>query len=195
MKTSPNDWVEWDEKEVLPFTGGISFHIRTLEPVVVTNEFGLILGFGNGQQEIAVTGEGEIHFQCESPIWVRPSSRVQERLKQSTEIFTSLDRPPAMSPEMQAIARMMRRNEIDRELDRQEMEKRFADRSRDEPRPKPSSDAPEASADEETTLVEDPERGRKPSSKQSKPKKGGDAEPVGVPDGNASSDESSPADS
>ena len=146
MKTSPQDWVQWDEKEVLPYEGGISFHIRTENPCVVKNEYGLILGFGTGQQEIAVTGTGEITFKCKGDIWLRPSSRVQERLQASPEIFTSLDRPSPLSPEMQAIHRMMRRNEIEREKDRQEMEKRFAYRSREDAGPKPKEDAPKAPA-------------------------------------------------
>jgi len=148
MKTSPSDWVQWEKDEVLPFEGGISFHVRTNTACLVTNEFGLILGYGIGEQLIAVTGKGEISFDCKTPIWVRPSTRVQERLQSSPEIFTSLDRPSPLSPEMQAIHRMMRRNEIDREHDRREMEKRFADRSREFDRPKPETDAQEAPATE-----------------------------------------------
>lgn len=146
MKTSPSDWVQWQQEEELPFEGGISFHVRTETPCIIKNEFGLILGFGQGQQEVAVTGKGEILFQCESDIWLRPSSRVQERLQASPEIFTSLDRPSPMSPEMQAIHRMMRRNEIERERDRQKMEERFAIRSRENDRRKSETDAQEAPA-------------------------------------------------
>jgi len=127
MKTSPQDWILWDKTEPLPFSGGVSFHIRTILPALVKNEFDLILGFGTGEQNITVTGDGEIHFVCKSDIWLRPSSRVQERIQRSTEIFTSLDRPAPMSPEMLAIQRMMRKNELDREMDRREMEKRYHD--------------------------------------------------------------------
>ena len=179
MKTSPSDWVQWDEKEVLPFDGGISFQIRTVKPCIVTNEFGLILGFGNGQQEIVVTGKGEISFSCASDVWLRPSSRVQERLQKSSEIFTSLDRPSPLTPEMQAIHRMMRRNEIDRERDRQDMEKRFAARSREDARSESATDASKASAakkekvrGEPVSSGVDPEDGKSPS--------GGDAAASGV---------------
>ena len=158
MKTSPSDWVQWEQEEVLPFNGGISFHIRTDSPCVVKNEFGLILGFGTGEQLIIVTGQGEITFSCDSDIWLRPSSRVQERLQKSTEIFTSLDRPAALTPEMQAIHRMMRRNEIERQKDREDMEKRFADRSRENARSKPSKDASKASSEEKDEVLEDVER-------------------------------------
>jgi len=158
MKTSPSDWVEWDDKEVLPFEGGISFQVRTVKPCIIKNEFGLILGFGSGQQEVVVTGQGEISFSCASAIWLRPFSRVQERLQRSTEIFTSLDRPSPLTPEMQAIHRMMRRNEIDRELDRREMEKRFADRSRENARSELGDDAPEAFSAKKEKVRKNPER-------------------------------------
>ena len=194
MKTSPSDWVRWDEKEVLPFNGGISFHVRTSTPLVVINEFGLILGFGIGQQEIAVTGKGEITFDCDSDIWLRPSSRVQERLQASPEIFTTLDRPSPMSPEMQAIHRMMRRNEIERERDRQEMEKRFADRSRDDARPKSSEPATEASAKKKEAVRENPERSDI-SLEDKKPASGEDAETSGKSGSGTNPDKSSKADS
>jgi len=194
MRTSPSDWVQWDDKEVLPFAGGISFQIRTVKPCIVTNEFGLILGFGTGHQEIVVTGEGEISFSCASDVWLRPSSRVQERLQKSTEIFTSLDRPSPLTPEMQAIHRMMRRNEMDRERDRQEMEKRFADRSRENTRPEPASDAPKASAAKKEKVrrepvsgVVDPEDGT--------PASGDHAAASGVPERKAMPDAGSASDS
>jgi len=194
MKTSPSDWVEWDKNEVLPFDGGISFQLRTVKPCVVKNEFGLILGFGTGHQEIVVTGQGEITFSCPSDIWLRPSSRVQERLQKSTEIFTSLDRPSPLTPEMQAIHRMMRRNEIDRLRDREEMEKRFADRSRENARSEPSGDAPKASATETEEVLENVERSDI-STQDKQPKAGNDAQADRVPRKASSSDTSSTADS
>jgi len=194
MKTSPSDWVQWDEKEVLPFDGGISFHVRTETPCVIKNEFGLILGFGTGQQEVAVTGKGEITFKCKSDIWLRPSSRVQERLQASPEIFTTLDRPAPMSPEMQAIHRMMRRNELEREKDRQEMEKRFADRSREDTRSEPSKDARKASTKEKDEVLEDSERGdSSPEDEASNPSK--DAAAVGVSKSKGTSNGGGSADS
>ena len=194
MKTSPSDWVQWDVKEVLPFAGGISFQLRTVKPCVVKNEFGLILGFGTGQQEIVVTGEGEITFSCTSDVWLRPSSRVQERLQKSTEIFTSLDRPAALTPEMQAIHRMMRRNEIDRQKDREEMEKRFADRSRENARSKPAADAQKAPAEETQDVFEDAERSDL-SAENETPEASNDAKADRVSRKAPSADKSSTADS
>jgi len=194
MKTSPQDWVQWDQNEVLPFEGGTSFHIRTENPCVIKNEVGLILGLGSGHQEIAVTGQGEITFKCKGDIWLRPSSRVQERLQASPEIFTSLDRPSPLSPEMQAIHRMMRRNEIERERDRQEMEKRFADRSRENARSEPSRTSKKASASETETVLEDVD-GSAVSSENEEPESSEDVETVRVSGSRAKPDKSSAKDS
>lgn len=194
MKTSPSDWVQWDKNEVLPFDGGISFHVRTSTPLTVRNEYGLILGHGVGQQEIAVTGQGEIGFDCETEIWVRPSSRVQERLQTSPEIFTTLDRPSPMSPEMQAIHRMMRRNEIEREKDRQAMEKRFADRSRIDNRSEPEPVASKASAKTKEKVRDDAVHGSV-GSENEEPPTGSDDETDGTSERTASANEGSTADS
>jgi len=130
MRTNPADWVRWDTKEMLPFNGGISFHIRTNQPCTVLNEDGLILAYGEGEQYIHVTGSGAIDFYCDGAVFLKPSSRVQERVAQSEQVFTTLDRPAPLSPEMQAISMMMRRNELERERDRKTMETRLADQSR-----------------------------------------------------------------
>jgi len=194
MKTSPNDWLSWDEKELLPFTGGIHFHLRTVEPITVTNEFGLVLGHGTGEQEIAVTGDGECHFQCNGAIWLRPSSRVQERLKASTEIFTTLDRPAPMSPEMQAIHRMMRRNEMERERDRQEMEKRFADRQLIDVGSQPASDVGKAQTDQKKKVRKDATGSSVGTTEQSEPPSGEDAAPTGKHEDATIGDDSQPPD-
>jgi len=165
MKTSPSDWLCWDQSEPLPFKGGVSFTVRTTKPLSCTNEDGLPLAFGNGEQEISVTGDGEITFKCPSVVWLRPSTRVQERLQRSTEVFTSLDRPAPMSPEMIAIQRMMRKNEIDRERDRQEMEKRFVNRSKPESRTESAKASSPASAEKAEPVGENTERSAEPSEK------------------------------
>lgn len=195
MKTSPDDWLSWDEKEVLPFEGGIHFHLRTVEPITVTNEFGLLLAYGTGQQEIFVTGQGECHFQCDGAIWLRPSSRVQERMKVSTEIFTTLDRPAPMSPEMQAIHRMMRRNEIERERDRQEMERRFADRQLIDVGSQPSNDVVKTPTKEKKKVRTDAASSSVGSEEQSEPPSGKDAATDGSPAVETSGNDSEPSDS
>jgi len=181
MKTSPQDWILWDKSEPLPFSGGVSFHIRSILPASVKNEFGLVLGFGTGEQQITVTGDGEIHFACKSDIWLRPSSRVQERIQRSTEIFTSLDRPAPMSPEMLAIQRMMRKNELDREMDRREMEKRYHDLNKPKrhAEKQSQSDARKVSADEAETLRADPGGSGDNASDKAKPTNGADDDNAG----------------
>lgn len=57
--------------------------------------------------------------------WIRFSAIDQTVERMSDEIFTSLDRPAPMSPEMRAVHELMRRNEIEREALRNEMEERF----------------------------------------------------------------------
>lgn len=191
MRTSPQDWVQWDQNEVLPFEGGISFHVRTSTPCLVLNEFDLILGYNTGEQEIAVTGKGEVKFECKTDIWIKPNSRVQERLQASPEIFTTLDRPATLSPEMQAISRMMRKNEIERMRDRQEMEARFADRQRNDDRPEPKTDAQKEPAEAKKKVGADPSGGGSDPKEPSEPIKGEDAKTDGIsgkkPTGNASS--------
>jgi len=181
MKTSPVDWLCWDQNEALPFTGGVAFTIRTVKPVSCTNEDGLPLAFGTGQQEVSVTGDGEITFKCASSVWLRPSTRVQERLQRSQEVFTSLDRPAPMSPEMIAIQRMMRKNEMDRERDRQEMEKRFANRSKPQSGNESSKASGSAPAEKADAVVEDPSRGGVGSEKPKSPETSADAPSDGVP--------------
>jgi len=176
MKTTPSDWLQWDIKEALPFTGGVSFHARTIKPLVITDEQGLIVGFGTGEQFVSITGEGELRFDCSSPVWIRPASRVQERLKSSEEIFTSLDRPAPLSPEMAAIQRMMRRNEMERERDRQEMERRFAYADRSVPDTGPELEKPsqEVPASEKETVGGDTEPSSADSEDVEEPETGGD---------------------
>jgi len=183
MKTNPQDWIEWDQSEVLPFKGGISFHTRTSVTLTVTDHMGLLIALGDGEQEIRVTGSGELKFDCDGPIWLKPSARVQERLQSSTEIFTTLDRPAPLSPEMLAIERMMRRNELQREQDRQEMEQRFADRLREQSGRKLEPPAPKASADKKEAVRDDPGPGGDDTPKQIKSSSGKNAKPDPIPDG------------
>jgi len=182
MKTVPQNWLQWDVKEVLPFTGGISFSVRTATPVIIRDIHGLILGYGEGEQEITVTGDGECLFECDTDIWIRPSTRVQERLQRSTEVFTSLDRPAPLSPEMLAIQRMMRKNEMERERDRQEMEKRFADRQHENARSEPVIDVEETPTDKKKKVRANSKSGGDDTSEQIEPDESANAdavEPVG----------------
>lgn len=132
MKTTVTDWLKWSKDEVLPFEGSTSLHVRSQKECAVYTDEGLLIGLGKGEQFIYVSGVGEISFECESEIWLKPSARVQERLPSSNEVFTTLDRPAPLSPEMLAIERMMRKNEIARERDREQLERALDVRLRNE---------------------------------------------------------------
>lgn len=79
--------------------------------------------------------EGELEVRCrrgdpnrlriatEGRVWTAYTSLEQVAVRQSDEIFTTLDRPAPMSPEMRAVHEMMRRNEIERERMREAMER------------------------------------------------------------------------
>lgn len=58
-------------------------------------------------------------------VWIRFTAIDQTVFTMSDEIFTSLDRPAPLSPEMRAVHEMMRRNEIERERFRSEMFERL----------------------------------------------------------------------
>ncbi|AXL15634.1 hypothetical protein [Microviridae sp.] len=126
MRVNISDWILWSAAEELPFVGSISLHVRTATECIVETSQGLPVAVGRGEQYIEVSGRGELVFACKTEIFIKPASRVQDRLKASDEVFTSYDRPAPLTPEMAAIQRMMRKNEIERERDRQAMETRLA---------------------------------------------------------------------
>jgi len=194
MKTVPDQWILWDTKEPLPYSGGVSFSIRTVQPIFCTDEMGLPLAFGTGEQEVHVSGDGVIHFECESEIWLRPSSRVQKRLQMSSVIFTTTDRPAPLTPEMAAIHRMMRKNEIDRQRDRDDMEKRLAYREKRAVEKTTETTASEVSAPAPKTVRKKPVRSGSDTEKQGKPEPGKDAEGDVLPEPVNGDEPDSPSD-
>lgn len=187
MILNVNDWLAWDQKEVLPFEGSISIHVRTESRCVVKTTDGLPLAVGDGEQYITISGDGEIQFDCENTVWLRPSSRVQDRVQASTEVFTSYDRPAPLTPEMAAIQRMMRRNEMDRQRDREEMEQRIA-RYREPTEREPSGPAPAGSADKEEEVRPDKGGSADDAPKQEPATAGKKAPPDRVPEQGADGD-------
>ena len=83
-------------------------------------DFEFLLGGGAIEYEVNAFG-GFLRVVSSGRVWVdfHVADQRVERLDQA--IFTTLDRPAPLSPEMAAIQRIMRRNEIDRERDRQAM--------------------------------------------------------------------------
>lgn len=179
MKTNPSDWIEWDKNEALPFDGRVSVTVRSETPVVVKTSYGLVVGAGEYECESEVTGDGELMFYSDSPVFIKPSSRVQDRLQTSDEVFTSLDRPAPLTPEMLAIQRMLRRNEIQREADRQEMEQRYDRRTAELLRRQSQRDAPETPTAAEDAVVENVSRSEDDSSEQDSDHSGEDAVAAG----------------
>lgn len=190
MKTNPLDWVQWDTSEILPFEGGTSFLVRSDQEITVKDSFGLLLGMGAGEIEVEVTGSGNIHFHGASDVHLKPRSRIQERIAQSEVTFTSLDRPAPLTPEMAAIQRMMRKNELDRERDRQIMEQRFNDQqSRSKHRPEPGAPSPmevpsgKGAAKPKKAVVKDPARGAADPDRAAPAESGSDAQTAGTDEG------------
>lgn len=60
----------------------------------------------------------------ETRVWVSGFSKQKTAFKVSDRVFTSLDRPPPMSPEMRAVHEMTKRNEIERQRMWNEMERK-----------------------------------------------------------------------
>lgn len=78
----------------------------------------------NEEVEISVDITEEVELVAsEGVFFYRFSARDQTRYRTSDEKFTSLDRPAPLSPEMLAIERLMRRNSIEREKDRANIER------------------------------------------------------------------------
>jgi len=168
-KLNPSDWLIWDEIEVLPYNGGTSFHVRTIDDLLITTENEFPVHQGKGEAAIDISGDGALKFFCEGTIWLKPTSRVQERIEQSEAVFTSMDRPAPLSPEMLAISRMMRKNEIERANERAEMERRYASRPTDpEPEREPEEPASEVPAKTKKKVGAEPAGSEERPAKQEK---------------------------
>jgi len=80
-----------------------------------------------GETRIEVQGKAPLRFSIitddETLVWIRFPEIDQTALKTTDQTFTTLDRPEPLSAEMLAIQRLMRRNELDREEQRRDMER------------------------------------------------------------------------
>ena len=90
------------------------------------NDVGQLLGAFSGVFEFKLTEQAQVTFDCEGDVFLHMNAINQTQEKSSNEVFTTFDRPEPMSPEMQAIMRLAKKNELAREADRAEMEKRYA---------------------------------------------------------------------
>jgi len=137
----------------------------------------ILLAKGDGALTLRLPGEGFVKFATDGRVWLSDLVLRQKRSKSSDEKFTTLDRPPALSPEMAAIQRLQRQNALDRENIMQRMESALF--ARNEPRSKtavPSSEAPASTSEK---VRAEPKRKRANSEATEEP-----AEvPVSQPDG------------
>lgn len=96
----------------------------------------ILVGYGTEPFEIEMP-PGDFIVKSETRVWIGQSAVQQFTESTSDDIFTTLDRPAPMSPEMMAISRMIRRNEIERETMREMVEdaqRTFAELQRNEAR-------------------------------------------------------------
>lgn len=121
--------------------------------------------------------EGETLIRCrrgdppllrvvtEGRVWAQYHAIDQQSYRQSDEVFTTLDRPPALSPEMRAVMELVRRNEIERDHIRSEINQ--LRELRNDRRTQETLD------EEETASAGDEAKAEKPSRGRAKPKKPG----------------------
>lgn len=99
-------------------------HFTSTEPVVV-RQGKVVLKTAHGPFHIDTNEPLTVQFDTEGTMFVKPRAVMQTQRKSSSEIFTTLDRPSPLSPEAEAVARAARKNEIEREAMRAEMERRY----------------------------------------------------------------------
>ena len=81
----------------------------------------ILAGYGDEPFDVELT-PGYFRIACDNRAWIAPQQVNQLQERSTDEVFTTLDRPSPLSPEMLAIQRMMRANEIEREKMRERIE-------------------------------------------------------------------------
>jgi hypothetical protein len=119
------DWATLSTNEVIEWSGNnrAAILLRLEQPGCVYGSDNpgfaeeLLLGKGDGQIEIEAFGFGDLYVRVdtEGRCWVQERAGDQTVHKMHEEVFTSLERPPKLSPEMEMIYRMSRQNELMRE--------------------------------------------------------------------------------
>ena len=138
----------------------------------------ILLAKGDGALTLRLPCEGYVKFVTDGRVWLSDLVLRQTRSKSTDEKFTTLDRPPALSPEMAAIQRLQRQNALDRENIMQRMENAIF--ARNESRSKVSVSASEAPASDKEKVRPEPKRKRANVAATKEP----DELPVSEPDGN-----------
>jgi hypothetical protein len=119
------DWSSLSTNEVIEWSGNnrAAILLRLEQPGCVYGADNpgfaeeLLLGKGDGQLEIEAFGFGDLYVRVdtEGRCWLQERAGNQTVHKMHEEVFTSLERPPKLSPEMEMIYRMSRQNELMRE--------------------------------------------------------------------------------
>jgi len=82
----------------------------------------VLCGHGVGESEITIRGKARpLRIVSNGRVWIKDTKRDQTKVIIDPDVFTTLDRPPLLSPEMLAVQQMLKRNEIERERERSAM--------------------------------------------------------------------------
>lgn len=122
---------QWKQTDAIPFDGSISVILRAdqlCKVYAITEEgIALLVGHFTGEEKVTVVDPyfKRLEYKSKGNVWVRDLAVNQSRGRDTDVVFTTLDRPAKLSPEMQAIQRLARQNEIMRERDLRAMEQRY----------------------------------------------------------------------
>lgn len=119
-------WSLWKNDKNLQCVGKVKIMFRAEQPLAVygarTSNFKneLLLGFAeNGEIETLWDQHNAfVRVASEGRVWFKTFESVHAVERTSDTRYTSNERPSALSPEMQAIMRMVKRNELEREYQR-----------------------------------------------------------------------------
>lgn len=160
-------WQEIDPAAPFRITHETTLRLRCDEftTVLITQEDdqSILAGQGQGELELRIKISGVVEFVTKGRVWHFASVAAQTTKATSDEIFTTLDRPSPLSPEMAAIQRMMKQNEISRDHDREMMRQMINASQRSNVRTNDKNDVVEDPAEETKSLRTKPERGESES--------------------------------
>jgi len=103
--------------------GTHSLHILTPTGGVLAtiDEDGIAQCVSVGLEHRVTVSDTAIEIATDGPVW-RVDNALQQNREQGDEKYTTYDRPAPLSPEMQAIQRLARQNEIERDKLRKRLE-------------------------------------------------------------------------
>lgn len=125
---SPDQFRPWPKTTALPIPGHQNIIVRSEAREMVywaptkKSKRPILAGGGLEEFELTVNG-GFLFHRAEHGMWFYDKSKDQKTVRISDETFTSLDKPAPMSPEMMAIHRLQKRNEMAREQQMRQIER------------------------------------------------------------------------